>query len=253
MILVIAWLTLIFFVREKYADNSIYFLLFILSWPLYKLTLNWIGKSDTLLLIGYLFIFFCSKKWRILGALVLVLAHKELGSIILIFESLYLWNENKINAIYDLFIGCIGALAIHFIYLNFVLSQKPQSRLAFALKNLNIFFSYFLTHWYLYVLSLIMPILPLLCVYKYKPTKIFTLCVFISFCLAIVAADTSRIFCLLLLPVIFHTAEAVVQQKIIQKSKIKWLGFLLPLLAFEITSTPILLYGRPMKYLSYFL
>ena len=248
IVLIISWATIIFLAVKKFQTKSLFFILFLFSWPVLKVSIGWLGKSDSFFILGYSLIFFLRGYWRFFGGLILGLAHKELGLIVVVFEALYIWESGDRKNLALTFFGFISSLFFHYIYIHFGLDGIPVSRINFALNTLSMRLQYFYSYWYLFFLALLMPIFIIKKVHHIDFDSKTYLCICCAFIVAVLCTDTTRIFTLALLPTIFHLAENLTDKR--KTNKINSISYLLPFIVFEVVAPPIVFLGRPAGYLA---
>lgn len=248
-ILVCTWTLLLQMSYQRFQGQWPIFVLFITAWPLYHVNLEWVGKSDSLLLLGYLVLFFLTGPYKAIGALIVILSHKEMGMLVILFEVAYAIRDK--TSLRFILAGAIFGLACHLLYLHNGLDQLPRGRLNFLLDALpNFYWPYIATHWYLYLIFLIGPIFLLLLSLGIIPDTISTVCIFTSLCCSMVTMDTSRTFVMVAIPAIFHLGtRAIDNGKLYFKKEVVWKLLIAQIFVFEIISPQIKEFGRSFSYL----
>lgn len=187
------------YLLEKFNKESINYAAFILmTTPVFFILTRWFGKSDTYLLAFLLAIYWLRSEWMILLASTLViLCHREMGSILLLFQ-LATSRKHARAIIAGLLVGNAGI----YYFQHYALSTAPQqNRAAHVLEDwkyrIRVFtqnpleyLAYSLGGFWIYI------------AYLARPSMLEVSMFAIAFALSIFGADSTRVFCILALPFI---------------------------------------------------
>ena len=179
--------------------------------PVWLVAMKWLGKTDPVLIGGFFLCWGFQGRWRMLIVVIMILAHRELGSLMALMLFVLERSEGKTGD-KNLFYAIAVGNGFHLIYQYGILDQPPSSRAALMGGKAASFLTAFSQLPALYVMSMFSWYWILLCLEK--PTKIefglFTL----ALVLALLNEDFTRDFTLAALPVtIFHIERVVVCDK----------------------------------------
>lgn len=192
--------TILLCVRKKFPanDEQIRFIAFLSLTPLWLVTLKWIGKPDPLLITMMFLCWAYPGRWRWLFVTVMVMAHREMGSVMCLF---LFAAEEKPD--FSLIIPLLIGHAFHYLYENQILDQHPSSRVddiavniwrhpeEFAQKPVLYFVGSLSWYWIVALWQ--------------RPTLRLCLVLTAAFGIAIVSEDFTRDFILMALaPLLFH-------------------------------------------------
>jgi hypothetical protein len=192
-------------VRKKIAlpqDQARFIALLSLA-PLWLVTFKWFGKTDPIVIGGLFLCWAYRTRWRLLIATVMIVAHREIGSLMVAF--LFFLEDEKD---YNLLIALLAGNTFHFVYQYGVLDAVPQSRAELisevALQYVNAFTdapgfytgSLFTWYWVLILLN--------------RPTRKETIVFILCFLAALPCNDFTRDFLLPALPAVLVHLERVI-------------------------------------------
>ena len=126
---VLSCLTVLLSFYFRYPQKTIQILLLFMLTPLSFSLFSWTGKSDPLLIMGYVLVFFSRRPVVVLlGVLVMVLSHREQGLIVLAAHRL-LWPSASRESDLAVIGGVVIALVLHATY-QYFLPVVPRSRIS---------------------------------------------------------------------------------------------------------------------------
>lgn len=194
------------YLHEEFHKKSNNALFVLMTTPLFFILTQWIGKSD-----AYLLAFLLATYWlhdnRIifLTSTATVLCHQEIGSILLLFQVTIL-KRNPAPAIAALIAGNAGV----YIFEHFLLSPIPQqNRTAYALEGLRYRVEQFLEHPLPYLTYSLGGLWVYVCCLT-RPTIREALIYIAAFVLSVLGADSTRVFCLLSVPLLLSLTHRIV-------------------------------------------
>lgn len=195
---------LVYCALKKYQNpkSAILFLLVLCASPIVHVLTTWLGKSDSLLLIGYMLLYFMDTHVLIsAGAFLIVLAHKEMGIIVLAFH-MAISNERKISPV---LVGLvIGALA-HALYMK-ELPSLPASRLDYLIANYDHIKNYFFERLGYNLWGAFVPFFVFAFIKNLLSIKAMTMSL-AAFVIAMLASDFVRVYTMLSVPIFFSVSE----------------------------------------------
>jgi hypothetical protein len=185
--------------------------------PLWFVTLNWIGKSDPVL-VGLLVLSWAyPSRWRVLSAVIMIMAHREIGSLMCL--SLFFLEDRKD---FNLLVGLLLGNAFHFLYQYGVLDTVPVSRLEWMEHHVASYLTPFVYTPTLYIGCTFSWYWVLLCLNRPERKELVVIAG--AFILSLLNEDFTRDFALASLPaVLFHL------ERVVRKPENEALGKLAPL------------------------
>ena len=194
--------------RRKIHDpeQCLRFLILLSLAPLWLVMLKWVGKVDPVVVGCFALCWATRSRWRLIPALIMVVAHREIGSLLLL--SLYfLEDEKDVNLAAPLVAGNL----FHLIYQYGVLDFPPQTRLHVMASKLPDFLRAFSTVPALYIMTMFNWYWVVLLMKK--PTFKETSVIAVAALLALSNEDFTRDFIMAALPALFFHAERVARDE----------------------------------------
>ena len=194
------------YLRHLPLDQRAVALLVVFSTPILMVLTRWVGKGDPYILALFLLTLDHRRGWAIHGLLcaVLVLAHKELGTIVLIVDALMRWRLRPATVA-----GLVAGNALVSVYLA-SLSVAPMSRVNLAVHYLtegavgwahNPVAHLILTFGWFWCFLFV----------RRREPDALRVAIAVALCLALSfdGADYTRVFVLCTFPIVVYTAEAI--------------------------------------------
>ena len=179
--------------------------------PLWLVVMKWLGKTDPVLIGGFFLCWGFASRWRMLVVVIMIMAHRELGSLmtlaLFVLESRDGKNTDK-NLLYALAVGN----GLQLLYQYGLLDQLPSSRAELMSGRARSFWDAFIQMPALYIMSMFSWYWIFICLER--PRKIEFGIFALAFVLALMNEDFTRDFTLAALPaMVFHIERAVMSDR----------------------------------------
>ena len=169
--------------------------------PLWLIVIKWIGKPDPILIAGLFLCWAFRSRWRVAIALMMVLAHREAGSVMV--AAFYLSEKKKDH---NLFVSLLVGNALHMLYQYGMLDYAPESRPEVMLDKIPDFLRAIVNMPTLYVMSMLTWYWVI--ILKRGLTAAEAGVMLMAACMAFLLEDFTRDFILAALPaLLFHAAR----------------------------------------------